>query len=462
MNKKIEYLLPILLITTMAICSIFAIVDEAKYILESHGIISEETVDSSKDLNNIKNEVDESISVTTIAYHENSNTNSEGEIDESDFENLYPFRYERYETEEKTDIENRYLYYLNVINYELSLFESNLTLFDEFKDIGSSFRKSFVSGAPYVSSKVVEIEDGYFIRPVGDKYSRSDLQDTVNRVRGFNEYLNNLGIPMVYVNVPLEQSEDDEKNYISGFGYSYVNQNNDLFTTMLKEEDISLINLKEYYCNLTDDYHALYYNTDHHHKVSTGFEVSKIISDYISENYGLDISKEYLDEDLYETIVYKDAMFGSEGQTVGSNYASRENFEFLNPTFETDIKLTNIDIGADKEGSFLETILNTDKLEEYSKNNGGYAYECLIGGNRPLTKIKNLNSENKTRILILKDSFALAVAPYLSLTVDEVDLIDTRPNAGNFNGSVRTYIENNKPNIVLLIYGGSCNSSYFD
>ena len=449
MNKKIEYLLPILLITTMAICSIFAIIDEAIYILESHGIISEEVA--------VNNNIIDDISITTLAYHGDNNT-----IDESDFENLYPFKYERYKKEEKTDIKSRYLYYLNVINYELSSFESNLTLFDKFKDIGSSFRKSFVFGAPYVSSRVIEIEDSYFIRPIGDKYSRSDLEDTVDMVCDFNEYLNNLGIPMVYVNVPLEQSEDDEKNYISGFGYSYSNQNNDLFTTMLEEEDINLINLKEYYYKLANDYHDLYYNTDHHHRVSTGYEVSKIIAEYLVNNYGLDISKEYLDDDLYETIIYENAMFGSEGQTVGKYYASCEDFEFLNPTFDTDILIKNVDIGVNKQGTFLDTMLDSETLKSYSQNGGGYAYECLIGGNRPLTTIKNNKSENSTKILILRDSFSLAVAPYLSLTVDKLDLIDTRDGNGDFNGSVRTYIEMAKPDIVLLLYGGSCDDSYFD
>ncbi len=126
------------------------------------------------------------------------------------------------------------------------------------------------------------------------------------------------------------------------------------------------------------------------------------------------------------------------------------------------VKLVNRKIDIKTESEIAELGLDIDKLEEYSNNNGGYAYECLIGGNRPLTTIENLNSENDTRILILKDSYALAAAPYLSLTVDEVDLIDTRPNAGNFNGSVRTYIENNKPDIVLLLYGSNIQTSTFD
>ena len=41
MNRKIDYLLPTLLILTMAICSFFAIIDETKYFLINFGIIQE-------------------------------------------------------------------------------------------------------------------------------------------------------------------------------------------------------------------------------------------------------------------------------------------------------------------------------------------------------------------------------------------------------------------------------------
>ncbi len=441
MNKKKDFLLPILLILTMAICSFFAIIDETKYFLINFGII-QETI-----------EVD------------NTNNSDESEATEAvNFEELYPFKSERHDYSSmvtSTSIKDKYLYYLDILNYETSAFESNLMMFDKVKNVGSFFKKVIVPGAPYISSEIEETSDHYFVR-TKKKNSEEDFRSIVEAIGDFKDYLDDMSIPMLYIEVPTKISVKDEENYISGYGYSYVNYDNQLYVDMLKNSGIELIDLKDYFYDLNDNYHALYYKTDHHYKVSTGYEVSKIIVDYLINNYGLDISEEYLDENLYETIVYEDAMFGSEGQTVGSNYASKEDFEFLNPTFETDIKITNIDIGVDKKGSFLETILDTNKLEEYSNNNGGYAYECLIGGNRPLTAIENLNSKNDTRILILKDSYALAAAPYLSLAVDEVDLIDTRPNAGNFNGSVRTYIENNKPDIVLLLYGSNIQTSTFD
>ena len=450
MNRKIDYLLPTLLILTMAICSFFAIIDEAKYFLINFGIIQEKQETSAENV-----EVDN----TSV-----DNVKEEVVIEKVDFEKLYPFKNERHDyssIETSKGIKDKYLYYLDILNYEASAFESNLMMFDKAKDVGSFFKKVIVSGAPYISSEIEETSDHYFVR-TNKKNNEDDYQSMVEAIDDLKDYLDDMSIPMLYIEVPTKISVKDEENYISGYGYSYVNYDNQLYVDMLKDSGIELIDLKDYFYDLDDNYHALYYKTDHHYKVSTGYEVSKIIVEYLINNYGLDISEEYLDENLYETIVYEDAMFGSEGQTVGSNYASREDFEFLNPTFDTDIKLTNIDIGIDKQGSFLETILDTDKLEEYSNNNGGYAYECLIGGNRPLTTIENLNSENDTKILILKDSYALAAAPYLSLTVDEVDLIDTRSNAGNFNGSVRTYIENNKPDIVLLLYGSNIQTSTFD
>jgi hypothetical protein len=52
---------------------------------------------------------------------------------------------------------------------------------------------------------------------------------------------------------------------------------------------------------------------------------------------------------------------------------------------------------------------------------------------------------------MIRDSFSVAVAPYMALGCSELDLIDIRPTNGNFTGSVRTYIKEMQPDIVIML-----------
>ena len=51
-------------------------------------------------------------------------------------------------------------------------------------------------------------------------------------------------------------------------------------------------------------------------------------------------------------------------------------------------------------------------------------------------------------MLILKDSFGRVVVPFLAMSMKHVKVLDIR----YFNGSVKKYIEENKPTAVVVLY----------
>ena len=51
------------------------------------------------------------------------------------------------------------------------------------------------------------------------------------------------------------------------------------------------------------------------------------------------------------------------------------------------------------------------------------------------------------KILMLQDSFGYFMSTYLALDIPRIDLI----NMQNFTGSIRTYIEKNKPDVVVVL-----------
>ena len=60
---------------------------------------------------------------------------------------------------------------------------------------------------------------------------------------------------------------------------------------------------------------------------------------------------------------------------------------------------------------------------------------------------KNEHLRDK-KILIIKDSMVNTVLPFLSMGLKDITLLDIR----HFNGSVRRYVEDCKPDIVIVMY----------
>jgi hypothetical protein len=70
---------------------------------------------------------------------------------------------------------------------------------------------------------------------------------------------------------------------------------------------------------------------------------------------------------------------------------------------------------------------------------GGNAYGVFIGGDHPLTQIVSPNSSTLRKIVIIKDSYANAFAPYLAAHYREVWVVDYRYFRGNIGSLMREH-----------------------
>lgn len=76
-------------------------------------------------------------------------------------------------------------------------------------------------------------------------------------------------------------------------------------------------------------------------------------------------------------------------------------------------------------------------------------YPVFLDGNHSLVTIKN-EAAPARRLLIIKDSYADCLAPFLAENYREIDLIDLRYFRRQ---TVSQYIKNNRPDEVLFVYG---------
>ena len=107
-----------------------------------------------------------------------------------------------------------------------------------------------------------------------------------------------------------------------------------------------------------------------------------------------------------------------------------------------------------RSGSFEDSVMYQGNLEKgyYCKN----AYQAYGGGDFHLQIMRNNMLKDGKKVLLIRDSFASAVAPFLALQTSELYICDLR-DYDYINGDrldLRAYIERTKPDYVIVLYSG--------
>ena len=138
--------------------------------------------------------------------------------------------------------------------------------------------------------------------------------------------------------------------------------------------------------------------------------------------------------------------WGSVGGNVGVSYCGVDDFELLLPNFETDITYISEDASIYNSGSFDEALISWSHLERINYYRES-CYAAYMNGRQSCAQIYNHMADNDIRMLFISDSFGATTAPFLALTVAEINFIDPRL----FTGSIESYIRESEPDIVVVM-----------
>lgn len=299
-----------------------------------------------------------------------------------------------------------------------------------------------ISGTKIIQSagRLVNVHGGYITTPA----ERIDTEPYADNVAEFAEFLAGEGIPFLYVESLFKADREDDDPLLYD---DYTNRNADELIGYLRGSGISVLDLRDSVFEQSMDHYSLFFRTDTHWLPSTGLWASGQIAERLRSEFSFDLSLEPLSNDRYRSILYPKSYLGSNGRNVGLSYAGLDDFVLLLPEFETSLTYVSREADINRSGSFDETLIEWDRLEntDYYANS---SYAAYMGGRQPLAEIYNEYADNEIRLLFLSDSFGSTVAPFLSLTVREIDFIDPRL----FNGSVESYIRENPPDAVVIMY----------
>ena len=306
---------------------------------------------------------------------------------------------------------------------------------------GFMARKLHIKGL-YQDMGMYVLGDDYIITR-GEGQTSADYE--YDEICSLKDFLDERDIGLLYVNAPVKFLDDNI--FIQNFGVpSYSNSNADLFLQRIDEAGIDFLDLREELLSDGKNIFDMFYRTDHHWTVESGFWATEKITERLNWDFGYQINKGIYDKDKYLVTEYPKCWLGEQGRKVGEAYVGLDDYVRIEPNYETSFDL--ITPSGTQSGTFSELFINegayTFTQDVYSALSMHYSY---LSGGISQTKIIN-HDQSEGKILLLGDSYSQCVVPFLAQGVHEVDSLILR----SYDGSLRDYIEAGDYDTVVILY----------
>ncbi len=303
--------------------------------------------------------------------------------------------------------------------------------FEKFLADQTPFRSFFVSVNSYFeyikgnngSSGVYLCKNGWLIEKPFDESNRFDKN--LKEIKDFTEKTN---LPVTLIAVPEKGALYEKylpKNSLKFEDEKYINTLADEFE---KSEKVDFINLGDSF--LKSENETYFYKTDHHWTSDGAFEAYRLFC--LSK--GLKEPK----ESDYNVETYP-GFYGTSYST--SCYTLTKPDEVKIYTCKENGGKAKVTVTEGKKVTESDDMFFRNRLDEGDK------YTVFLDGNHTRVDIKS--GVNGKKLLIIKDSFAHCLAPFLAEQYGEIVMIDQR----YYNGSVSKLIEEEKIDEIAFIYG---------
>lgn len=257
-------------------------------------------------------------------------------------------------------------------------------------------------------------------------FKRSDDNSTLSKLSEINKFTNNntgLKVSMmlvpnkveIYSNLlPKSNPNNSQKEYVN-----FVKKNLDS-----KIKVVELFDVFEKNKNNID----LYFKTDHHWTTDGAYLA------YVE--YCKALNLEPINENMLERNLASDSFKGSLYYKNGAEIGfPDELYLYLNKNEDKPVLV-----------KYYDDLKKVPSLYDVSKLQGRDPYEVFTGGNHTQIKIRT-NIDTKRKLLIVKDSYANAMLPFLVNNFSEITVVDLR----YFTGSLQDVIQNNELTDVLFL-----------
>ena len=328
-----------------------------------------------------------------------------------------------------------------------------LSYHKEFVDLNSAMQKGMGTAVVYKDDMTVARSESGYLSYIRDKIPQETLENRAGNVAELYQAAEENGAEFLYVMAPAKGYNMEYPDNI----VDYNKSNCDAFLEELKKKGVPYYNLISQMEKEGISEEDMFFITDHHWKPEYALWSANRVAEELDSRFGFKYDKEKLNIKNYNEEVYEDWFLGSQGKKTGQYFTplGLDDISIFTPKFETSFVNTIVGKDYSVQGTFKDVLIHKEHIEEkdlYNKN----PYATYLGGDYREQVIENTKNKNGKKVLILKDSFSCAFAPFFSTVTKDTYLLDMRDYA-EFAGDridVAEYIEKTKPDIVLVMYTG--------
>lgn len=329
---------------------------------------------------------------------------------------------------------------------------------DDALNLGLSYHKTLmdINGLKdnVIGTRIVKKGDSTVIKADSGKVmgsngmiKKKDLEAVCEKTKQLKTVAEENGAKFLYCYAPSKEYYEKAPDNVK----DYSKENTANFLKLLSDKEIPYLSFVETFekNKMKDD--DLYFVTDHHWKPYSGFVAAKAICEELSERYGFEYNRKYTDIKNYNIKKYEHWFLGSQGKKVGTwfTWNGADDFDLITPKFNTEFIEEQPAKKAIRTGRFEDTVLYMEK--DYYNNS---SYATYSGGDFKLQIMKNTQNKNGKKILMVRDSFACVVCPFLALQTNELHICDMRDMEGMIGEklNLKEYIKKIKPDYVLILF----------
>lgn len=332
-----------------------------------------------------------------------------------------------FEQREFSDMENRYLSQQPEFTWKEFISGSYTEKFESYTADQILGKDLFVKGNVAINRcmGITEINqvyigtDGYLIQD----YQKPDtvLEDNINYMQMFAA--KNSDVEMTLLVVPNANEIYPEK--LPAFAETYPQSEVIAEIQTALSQHMTVVDATEVLWEHRGE--ELYYKTDHHWTTLGAYYAYEVLCHSLGE--------EPVPIEQYEKTALTEPFYGSLYSKVPITSQEADTVElFVNP--DGEYKVTDVTTQQTKDTMYdMEYAVKKDK------------YSVFFGGNYPLLVLES-NSENKEKVLILKDSYANCMIPMLADNYSEIHMMDLR----YYHEDVSEYIQQEGIEKVIFIH----------
>ena len=381
-----------------------------------------------------------------VESKKNKDKRTDNVLDAGYWERRYPFK--NVETCNEAEKKSRLRKWQDATNERMEGLRNKLNLHMENYLFGYNQMVSWSRKYEELLGKNLELVPINSVYKLPDDYltffhERKSTHEMVKNVKQFFDYGKTLGAECVYICAPFKVWERDTGCYgIKDFS----NQNADEFLHGLEKNGIRYIDLREQIRRQKWDNHTLFFRTDHHWLPATALWATNEVGTFLNRELGKKIAVENFDPERFRRVTYEKWFLGVQGKKVTLQNAIPDDIDLFYTKDKADLHLCVPSRGVDIKGAFdvwydMKEIEPRNYYE--SKPYSAYGY-----GENPFVRVHNNGVVPDVKVLLVRDSFGDAFYPFFSLGVRDMTIVDLR----YFTGSLVTLAEEEKPDIILVLY----------